>query len=375
MMRILLGFFLVLLPLLAFTQCFESYKREGDRLNQQAIYERAIKQYLAAFTCPDLRDGERNELIQLIDGALQARVKQLEDANKKTQEALERATKAEQEATQSLANLQEALQSILNNYLQSVEEDLLNLNYEAALAKIQDAAQLKVDDEKVGLAMMELVYFFNESGQYERAFSLSDTLSNLLTIKDLAIQQDTLNDIRDYLSKVNRERYEQLEARYYPIMIDIPGGTFEMGCNSEIDESCRDDETAHQVKLSSYRLAKYETTNWQFNLFCIRTGQDSIERTREGWPLQGNLPVVNVSWYDGIQYSNWLNEQKGLAKAYAVDTENKDANNTSTYDDLKWTVNLTKNGIGYRLPTEAEWEYAAQGGMAKKKRFIAGVIT
>ena len=99
-------------------------------------------------------------LIKLINGALQARVKQLEGANKKTQEALNRATKAEQEATQSLANLQEALQSILNNYLQSVEEDILNLNYEAALAKIKDAAQLKVDDEKVGLAMMELTLFF-----------------------------------------------------------------------------------------------------------------------------------------------------------------------------------------------------------------------
>ena len=88
--------------------------------------------------------------------------------------------------------------------------------------------------------------------------------------------------------------------------------------------------TTHPVKLSSYRLARYETTNWQYHLFCISTGRDSIERTREGWPLQGNLPVVNVSWYDGIQYSNWLNEQKGLAKAYAVDQENKDSNNTNT---------------------------------------------
>ena len=346
-MRTLFVLLLISLPLLTFAQCYQGYKKEGDRLNRRGIYEKAIKQYLAAFTCPDLEEQERNTLIKLIDGALQARVKQLEDANKKTQEALNRATKAEQEATQSLANLQEALQSILYNYLQSVEEDILNLNYEAALAKIKDTAQLKVDDEKVGLTMMELVYFFNESGQHKRAISLSDTLSNLLTIKDLAIQQDTLNTIRAYLSKANLERYQQLEARYYPIMIDIPGGTFEMGSS-----------TTHPVKLSSYRLAKYETTNWQYHLFCMSTGRDSIERTREGWPLQGNLPVVNVSWYDGIQYSNWLNEQK-----------EKDSPFQGVEMD-EYRLDITKNS--YRLPTEAEWEYAAQGGLAKKETVYSG---
>ena len=332
-------------------QCYNDLKKEGDRYNKKAVYEEAITQYLAALLCPDLEQDQRIELIKLIKGALQARVDQLENV---------------------IGQLQTASRNILDNILQSADEDILNLNYEAALSKLKNAAQLQVDDEKVGLAMMELVYFFNESGQYERALSLSDTLSNLLTIKDLAIQQDTMNDIRAYLSKANQERYQQLEARYYPIMIDIPGGTFEMGCNDEIDESCRDNETAHQVKLSSYRLAKYETTNWQYHLFCISTGQDSIERTREGWPLQGNIPVVNVNWYDGIQYSNWLNEQKGLAKAYAVDKENKDANNTSTYDDLIWTVNLITDGKGYRLPTEAEWEYAAQSGLTEKETVYSG---
>ena len=339
-------------------QCFDDLKKEGDRYNRKSVYEEAITQYLAALLCPGLEQDQRIELIQLIKRALQARVDQLEAANKATQEAL--------------ADLRKASENILSTLLEGAKEDILNLNYEAALANLQNAAQLKVDDSKVGLAMIELVYFFNESGQHERAISLSDTLNNLLDIKGLVIQQDTLNDIRAYLSKANPARYQQLEARYYPIMIDIPGGTFEMGCNVEIDKNCDPDETLQPVKLSSYRLAKYETTNWQFNLFCMSTGQDSIERTREGWPLQGNLPVVNVSWYDGVQYSNWLNEQKGLARAYAVGTEIKDANNTSTYDDLKWTVNLTKNGIGYRLPTEAEWEYAAQGGMAKKETVYSG---
>ena len=325
-------------------QCYNELKKEGDRYNRQAIYEEAITQYLAALLCPDLEQDQRIELIQLIKGALQARVDQLNAANAATKKAL--------------ANLQDATQSIFTTLMQGAEQDILNLNYPSALEKIQNAAQLQVDGEKVGFAMMELVYFFNESGQYERASSLSDTLSNLLTIKDLAIQQDTLNTIRAYLSKANRERYQQLEARYYPIMIDIPGGTFEMGCNSEIEKNCDSDETLHQVKLSSYRLAKYETTNWQYHLFCISTGQDSIERTREGWPLQGNLPVVNVSWYDGIQYSNWLNEQKEKDSPFQG----------VEMDDYQ--LDITKNG--FRLPTEAEWEYAAQGGLAKQEMVYSG---
>ena len=339
-------------------QCFEEFKKEGDRYNRKAVYEEAITQYLAALLCPDLKQDQRIALIQLIKGALQARVDQLEAANKAIQDAL--------------ADLRKATENIFSTFIRGAEEDILNLNYEAALAKLQDAAQLKVDDEKVGLVMMEMVYFFNESHRYERAISLSDTLNHLLKIKGLAIQQDTLNDIRDYLSKANPTRYQQLEARYYPIMIDIPGGTFEMGCNADIDEGFENDETLHEVKLNSYRLAQYETTNWQYHLFCISTGQDNIERTREGWPLQGHLPVVNVNWYDAIQYSNWLNEQKGLTKAYAVDKENKDTNNISTSDHLKWTVNLATNGIGYRIPTEAEWEYAAQGGLAKKETVYSG---
>jgi sulfatase modifying factor 1 len=152
-----------------------------------------------------------------------------------------------------------------------------------------------------------------------------------------------------------------LEARYYPIMIDIPGGTFEMGCNDEIDPDCENDETPHPVKLDSYRLAQYETTNWQYHLYCVSSGQDSIERTREAWPLQGNLPVVNVNWYDGIRYCEWINKQKGKAMPF----QGKEMEN--------YRLDLTKNG--FRLPTEAEWEYAAQGGLAKKETIYSGSDT
>jgi sulfatase modifying factor 1 len=365
-----------------YAQCFENLKKEGDRYNQKAVYEEAITQYMAAVLCPDLGQDQRTELIQLIKSALQARVKQLNDAldrverseqeatqalkdlevaNENTKQALADIQKANDVTQRALADLQNATQSILDNILQSAEEDILNLNYDAALAKIQNAAQLKVDDKKVGLAMMELVYFFNEAGQHLRAISLSDTLSNLLETTELIIENDSLNDLRRYLSKASLEMYQQLEARYYPIMINIPGGTFEMGCNDEIDTDCRYDEMPHPVKLSAYRLAQYETTNWQYHLYCVASGQDSIERIREAWPFQGNLPVVNVNWYDGIRYCEWLNKQKGKENPFQGEE----------MDDYR--LDITKNS--YRLPTEAEWEYAAQGGLTKKETVYSGSNT
>jgi sulfatase modifying factor 1 len=377
-------------------QCFDNLKKEGDRYNQKAVYEEAITQYLAALLCPDLEQDQRIELIQLIKSALLARLNQLNDAldrakkseqeatqalkdlevaNEKTKQALADLQKANDVTQRALADLQNATQSILDNILQSAEEDILNLNYNAALAKIQNAAQLKVDNEKVGLAMMELVFFFNESHQYQRAIRLSETLSNLLETKDLIIEKDSLNDLRRFLSEARPERYQQLEARYYPIMIDIPGGTFEMGCNDEIDTDCRYDEMPHPVKLSAYRLAQYEITNWQYHLYCVASGQDSIERTREPWPLQGNLPVVNVNWYDGVEYSNWLSDQKDFGRGYNIEKEKVDKNNLSSYDELKWKVRLTGKRDGFRLPTEAEWEYAAQGGLAKEETVYSGSNT
>ena len=135
-----------------------------------------------------------------------------------------------------------------------------------------------------------------------------------------------------------------LTAQQNSSMVRINGGTFQMGSPSG-EQGRNDDEVQHLVTVGSFTMGIYEVTQKEY--------QEIMGTNPSSFSDINDRPVENVSWYNAIEYCNRRSEIEGLLPAYTI-------NGTGN----KRTVTWNQNANGYRLPTEAEWEYACRAGTA-----------
>ena len=286
--------------------------KRGQVAQEAGLYERAIKSVLRYLEVAGQEGEHYAAALELLDAAEQA-VEALERAEQEAYERMQQVERAEQEARERM---------------QQVERDIQNGDYAAAATTLEQFESFLLEH---GLELPATFFFpraqvAQEAGDYQAAITFAafyieeageeaEHYSAALELLDAAENAKAWAEASETLSRFASD----LE------MVMIPSGSFRMGCVSGI--SCENDEKpVHDVSIRSFALSKHEVTFGDWDA-CVSDGGCNGYRPDDWSEGRGNKPVFNVSWKDAQSFVAWLSEVTGDA---------------------------------YRLPTEAEWEYAAR---------------
>jgi len=208
--------------------------------------------------------------------------------------------------------------------------------YEEVLKKEPLNLEAVAGIEKIEARYISWIKRALDSGQTERAkrylasLRLVNPESPQLVDFEARLQASLSQISRKAESSVNKKVFRDRlkDGSLGPEMVWIPAGSFRMGDLQ--GGGNKDEKPIHQVSVGRFAMGRYEVTFAEYDKFAQATGRQ--KPSDEGWG-RGNRPVINVSWHEATAYAKWLSQQTGQQ---------------------------------YRLPTEAEWGYAARARTTTK---------
>jgi formylglycine-generating enzyme required for sulfatase activity len=234
-----------------------------------------------------------------------------------------------------------------------------NSELEKKFGQMYDINSLKTDTSVIG-GRPQLARSIHDSQSYDAWINSIDDgnivwigyYPNSLIPLDQFIVEELFGARAQALKIVLRDAIEKhlgigvtVQTPLPPNFVRVEGGTFQMGSSSG---GYDDERPVHTVTVKSFSIGKYEVTQREWSEVMRTTVRQQLAMEWGFMRGEGdNYPMYNVNWYEAVEYCNRRSLKEGLTPAY------RGSGDSITCD---WNAN------GYRLPTEAEWEFAAKGG-------------
>lgn len=142
----------------------------------------------------------------------------------------------------------------------------------------------------------------------------------------------------------------------WPEMVKVEGGSFMFGADKRDMLAEKDEKPQNQVSVDAFYMSKFEVTVWEWKQYVKDNKLQMPPKQVWGW--NDAFPITNVTWEEAIDFCNWLSKKHGYDPVYSRRGP---------------ILSCNFEADGYRLPTEAEWEFAARGGVKSKGfKYVGG---